>query len=212
MVSNFIVQALLGEPITIYGDGSQTRSFCYVDDLIDGLMRLMASPDEVTGPINIGNPREFTILELAKMVIEITGSRSEIVQQAAAGRRSAGSASPTSQRRARCSAGSRRFRCKDGLERTVAYFRELLADEIRPAKEKLVVCEFTVKRSKPDNGLHGTSDSDGGGASLSLLSLQDFLVPRPAAQPGDLPARLVAAGRLVRLAQARRLHRARCLS
>ena len=89
VVSNFIVQALLDQPITIYGDGSQTRSFCYVDDLIDGLMRLMASPHEVTGPINIGNTREFTILELAKMVIEITGSRSEIVQQAAAGRRSA---------------------------------------------------------------------------------------------------------------------------
>ena len=75
-----IVQALLGQPITIHGDGSQTRSFCYVEELIDGMMKLMATPDAVIGPINIGNTREFTILELAKMVIEITGSRSEIVR------------------------------------------------------------------------------------------------------------------------------------
>ena len=79
VVSNFIVQALRGEPITIYGDGSQTRSFCYVDDLIEGFMRLMATPDEFYGPINLGNPGEFTILELAEMVIELTGSRSKLV-------------------------------------------------------------------------------------------------------------------------------------
>src|SRR5215813_11808588 len=79
VVSNFIVQALTGDPITIYGDGSQTRSFCYVDDLIDGLIRLMGSPDEVTGPINLGNPREFTIKQLAEMVIELTGSGSTLV-------------------------------------------------------------------------------------------------------------------------------------
>ena len=79
VVSNFIVQALKGEPITIYGDGSQTRSFCYVDDLVDGLMRLMNSPDDFTGPVNLGNPGEFTILELAQKVIELTGSKSQIV-------------------------------------------------------------------------------------------------------------------------------------
>jgi UDP-glucuronate decarboxylase len=79
VVSNFIVQALKGEPLTVYGDGSQTRSFCYVDDLIEGLVRLMASPPELTGPINLGNPEEFTILELAELVRELTGSRSEIV-------------------------------------------------------------------------------------------------------------------------------------
>ena len=73
VVSNFIVQALRGRPITIYGDGSQTRSFCYVDDLVDGLLRLMRSDDSVTGPVNLGNPDEFTILELAKAVIELTG-------------------------------------------------------------------------------------------------------------------------------------------
>ena len=79
VVSNFIVQALRRQEITIYGDGSQTRSFCYVDDLIDGLMRLMNTADDFTGPVNIGNPGEFTMLELAQKVIELTGSRSQIV-------------------------------------------------------------------------------------------------------------------------------------
>ncbi len=76
VVSNFIMQALQNRPITIYGDGAQTRSFCYVDDLVDGLQRLMSTPAEVTGPVNLGNPREFTIRELAELVIELTGSRS----------------------------------------------------------------------------------------------------------------------------------------
>jgi len=79
VVSNFIVQALKNEPITLYGDGSQTRSFCYVDDLIDGLMRLMNNSSHFVGPVNIGNPNEFTILELAKKVIELTGSKSTLV-------------------------------------------------------------------------------------------------------------------------------------
>jgi UDP-glucuronate decarboxylase len=79
VVSNFVVQALRGEPITIYGDGSQTRAFCYVEDLVEGLLRLMASGDDVTGPINLGNPGEFTMLELAELVIELTGSKSELV-------------------------------------------------------------------------------------------------------------------------------------
>ena len=129
VVSNFIVQALLGQPITIYGEGSQTRSFCYVDDLIDGLMRLMASPAEVIGPINIGNTREFTILELARMVVEITGSRSEIVRKPLPG-------DDPKQRqpdiaRAREKLGwEPKVPVQDGLTRTVAYFRELLAEEI----------------------------------------------------------------------------------
>ena len=78
VVSNFVVQALKGEPITIYGDGRQTRSFCYVDDLVEGLIRLMGSPKDFTGPVNLGNPREFTILELAELAIEMTGSRSNL--------------------------------------------------------------------------------------------------------------------------------------
>jgi UDP-glucuronate decarboxylase len=78
VVSNFIMQALHNEPITVYGSGQQTRSFCYVDDLIDGLVRLMQTGDDVTGPINLGNPVEFTMLELANLVIELTGSRSKI--------------------------------------------------------------------------------------------------------------------------------------
>lgn len=81
VVSNFIVQALKGEDITIYGNGSQTRSFCYVDDLIEGMVRLMASPADFTGPCNIGNPGEFTILQLAQKVIDFTGSNSQIVYQ-----------------------------------------------------------------------------------------------------------------------------------
>jgi UDP-glucuronate decarboxylase len=79
VVSNFVVQALQNKPITVYGDGSQTRSFCYVTDLIEAFIRLMATADEVTGPVNLGNPNEFTVLELAKLVIEVTESKSEIV-------------------------------------------------------------------------------------------------------------------------------------
>ena len=79
--SNFIVQALNGDPITIYGNGEQTRSFCYVDDLLDGFMRMMDTPDDITGPINLGNPNEFTIGELAKTIIQMTGSQSELIQK-----------------------------------------------------------------------------------------------------------------------------------
>jgi UDP-glucuronate decarboxylase len=79
VVSNFIVQALLGEDITIYGDGMQTRSFCHVDDLIEAMIRLMATPDDVTGPINIGNPAEFTVHDLAAQILQLTGSESNLV-------------------------------------------------------------------------------------------------------------------------------------
>jgi UDP-glucuronate decarboxylase len=81
VVSNFIVQALGGQPITLYGDGQQTRSFCYVDDLIDGLIRLMNTPDDMTGPVNLGNPEEFTIRELAEQVLAQTGSKSSLLQE-----------------------------------------------------------------------------------------------------------------------------------
>ena len=129
VVSNFILQALLNQPITIYGDGSQTRSFCYVDDLIDGLMRLMESPPEVIGPINIGNTREFTILQLAEMIVEITGSRSKIVRKPLPG---------DDPRQRQPDIGKARailgwqptVEAREGMARTVAYFRELLAEEI----------------------------------------------------------------------------------
>ena len=81
VVSNFIVQALRGEPITLYGEGTQTRSFCYVDDLIEGFMRLMDSPDDLAGPVNLGNPGEFTMIELAEAVRDLTGSRAPLVHE-----------------------------------------------------------------------------------------------------------------------------------
>ncbi|MEA2935356.1 MAG: UDP-glucuronate decarboxylase [Variibacter sp.] len=81
VVSNFVVQALRGEPLTVYGEGAQTRSFCYVDDTIEGLMRLMAAPDDVTGPVNVGNPREISVHELAERVIAMVGSKSQIAYQ-----------------------------------------------------------------------------------------------------------------------------------
>ena len=128
VVSNFVIQALLGQDITVYGDGSQTRSFCYVDDLIDGMMRLMATPDAVTGPINIGNPTEFTILQLASQVIEMTGSRSKIVHRPKP-------QDDPRQRRPDISKAqellkwSPRTPLQDGLKTTIAYFEELLKDQ-----------------------------------------------------------------------------------
>jgi len=82
VVSNFIVQALQNKPITLYGEGTQTRSFCYVDDLIEGFIRLMDSPEDLTGPVNLGNPGEFTMIALAETILELTGSRSVLVHEA----------------------------------------------------------------------------------------------------------------------------------
>jgi UDP-glucuronate decarboxylase len=81
VVSNFIIQALAGRDITVFGDGTQTRSFCYVDDMVDGLIKMMNSSDDFTGPVNIGNPNEFSILELAQKILQKTGSRSAIVHK-----------------------------------------------------------------------------------------------------------------------------------
>jgi len=81
VVSNFVVQALRGEPITIYGDGLQTRSFCFVDDMVEGFLRMMKSDDDFLGPVNLGNPDEFTMIELAEMVLRVTGSRSKLVRK-----------------------------------------------------------------------------------------------------------------------------------
>ena len=79
MVSNFIVQALKGAPFTVFGNGSQTRAFCYVDDLVEGMLKFMDAPDDLTGPVNLGNPQELSVIELAETVIRLTGSKSEIV-------------------------------------------------------------------------------------------------------------------------------------
>ncbi len=125
VVSNFILQALKGEPITIYGDGMQTRSFCYVDDLIDAFLKLMDTPDEITGPMNLGNPGEFTIKELAEHVVRLTGSSSELVYRDL----------PADDPLQRCPdiALAREtlgweptVKLEDGLKRTIPYFQSLI--------------------------------------------------------------------------------------
>ena len=128
VVSNFIVQALLGHDITIYGEGSQTRSFCYVDDLVDGLIRLMGTSHDVAGPVNIGNPDEFSILELASTVISLTGSSSKIVNKPLP-------QDDPRQRRPDISKAKEelswtpRTKLKEGLIQTIAYFEQLLSDQ-----------------------------------------------------------------------------------
>ena len=128
VVSNFIVQALKGKDITIYGDGSQTRSFCYCDDLIRGFIAMMATGDDITGPINIGNPGEFTIKQLAELVIELTGAKSKLVYEPLP------SDDPTQRRpvidKARDILGwEPTIPLREGLVRTIAYFDELLRTE-----------------------------------------------------------------------------------
>ena len=133
VVSNFVVQALRNDPITLYGDGSQTRSFCYVDDLIDGLQSLMGSPENFTGPVNLGNASEFTVLELAERIVQLTGSRSKFVfnplpvhdpqrrqPDLTLARRELGYAP--------------RVTLDEGLRKTIAYFEELLRDERKEPK------------------------------------------------------------------------------
>jgi UDP-glucuronate decarboxylase len=127
VVSNFIVQALTGRDLTIFGNGEQTRSFCYVDDLIDGVLRFMAAPEPRFGPMNLGNPEEFTIAELAQTVLELTGSRSRLVRQPL----------PQDDPRQRCPditlatrelGWTPKVGLREGLERTIAYFDRLLAE------------------------------------------------------------------------------------
>jgi UDP-glucuronate decarboxylase len=125
VVSNFIVQALRGEPITIYGDGQQTRSFCYVDDLIEGMVRLMESPPAFTGPVNVGNPNEFTMLELANAVIELTGAGSELVFKELPFDDPKQRQPDISQARADLG-WEPTVQLREGLTRTIDYFRETL--------------------------------------------------------------------------------------
>jgi UDP-glucuronate decarboxylase len=134
VVSNFIVQAIKGDDITIYGDGKQTRSFCYVDDMIQAFIRVMDTPDDFTGPINIGNPGEFTMLELAEKVIKLTGSKSKLVHKPLP-------ADDPRQRKPDISLAKQKLdwspkvSLEEGLRQTIAYFRAMLADvtQIREA-------------------------------------------------------------------------------
>jgi UDP-glucuronate decarboxylase len=128
VVSNFIVQALLGRDITVYGDGSQTRAFCYVDDMIDGLVRLMGTGDSITGPINIGNPGEFSIRELAALVIEMTGSKSRIVHKPLP-ENDPRQRRPDISRAQELLSWTPRTPLKEGLIQTIAYFENLLSQQ-----------------------------------------------------------------------------------
>ena len=131
VVSNFIVQALTGQPLTIYGDGSQTRSFCFADDTIEAFLRLMDSRRELTGPVNIGNPREFTMRELAELTIDLTGSASTIAYMPLP-------IDDPRQRRPDISVAERELgwrpevQLREGLERTIAYFEDLLSHKRGP--------------------------------------------------------------------------------
>ena len=136
VVSNFIMQALRSEDITVYGEGDQTRSFCYVDDLVDGLIRLMGTSDDITGPVNLGNPVEFTIRQLAESVIDLTGSSSKIVYRPL----------PEDDPRQRCPdislakgllAWEPRVQLRDGLMKTIEYFEQLLRSD--PKDQRLPI-------------------------------------------------------------------------
>ncbi len=127
VVSNFIIQALKGEDITLYGDGSQTRSFCYVDEMVNGFIRLMASPDDFTGPVNLGNPDEFTIRELAEKVVTMTGSKSKLVCKPLP-------ADDPKQRQPDITLAKQelgwepKIKLEEGLKKTIAYFDKLLTE------------------------------------------------------------------------------------
>ncbi len=138
VISNFIVQALKNEPLTLYGDGSQTRSFCYVDDMIEALTLLMDSPDEFTGPVNLGNPGEFTIQELAVMIIDMTGSNSKIEFRPLPGD------DPMQRKPDIALAGEKlswqpSIPLKDGLKTTIDYFEKVISNG---------VCELSVFRDR----------------------------------------------------------------
>ena len=127
VVSNFIVQALRGEPITIYGDGSQTRCFCYVDDMVEGLVHLMHSPDDFTGPVNLGNPEEITVLQLAEKILDLTSSRSEVVFKPLP-------ADDPAKRKPDITLAKEKLGCvpkislEEGLRKTIEYFKAFFAE------------------------------------------------------------------------------------
>jgi len=130
VVSNFIRQALRGEEITIFGDGKQTRSFCYVDDLVEGIVRMMNGPDDFVGPVNLGNPGEFTIRQLAELVLEMTGSKSKMVQKPPL------EDDPMQRKPVIELAKTRlgwepRVPLREGLAKTIAYFKSIDMDSFR---------------------------------------------------------------------------------
>ncbi|HEY8571005.1 UDP-glucuronic acid decarboxylase family protein [Phenylobacterium sp.] len=129
VVSNFIVQALKGEPITLYGEGHQTRSFCYVDDLVEGFIRFMGTDDEITGPINLGNPGEFTIRQLAEMVVDLTGSKSAIEYRPLP-QDDPQQRQPNIAKAKELLGWEPKIVLRDGLTRTIAYFDELLKENV----------------------------------------------------------------------------------
>lgn len=133
VVSNFIVQALTGAPITIFGDGQQTRSFCYVDDLVDGLLGLMETGDDVIGPINLGNPGEFTMLELAEQVIKLTGSRSQLTFKPLP-QDDPRQRQPDISRAGEALGWGPSTPLETGLKKTIAYFDRFLADRLSPSR------------------------------------------------------------------------------
>jgi UDP-glucuronate decarboxylase len=152
VVSNFIIQALTGQPITIYGDGTQTRSFCYVDDLIDGLTRLMEVQDGVSGPINLGNPVEISIKELAALIAEMTSSASPILYRPL----------PADDPIQRCPDITRasnvlgwqpKVPLREGLERTIAYFRGLIDEYVTaPATLPIFGSILSLRVRRPQVG------------------------------------------------------------
>jgi UDP-glucuronate decarboxylase len=153
VVSNFIIQALAGEPITIFGDGLQTRSFCYVDDLIDGLERLMQSPDHVTGPVNIGNPVECTMLELAQRIIDLGDSRSTIARMARP-------MDDPERRRPDISLAKSLLGWEpatgldEGLRRTIAYFKQPHFSIRMFQPPNGIAAEYALHRSRPSGTHH----------------------------------------------------------
>jgi UDP-glucuronate decarboxylase len=170
VVSNFIIQALNNQPITIYGDGLQTRSFCFVDDLVGGMIGLMSTPDSVTGPMNCGNPNEFTIRDLAEKVIAMTGSRSRIVHRPLP-------QDDPRQRRPDISQAQELLDWRptvmltEGLQRTIAYFDKLHSEEKRAREGQSIVRRRSPSRSKMREPAKNHRVASGGAVEVSAPPL-----------------------------------------
>ena len=184
VVSNFIVQALRGEPLTIFGDGRQTRSFCYVSDLIEGLVSLMASPDEFTGPVNLGNPIEFSMIELARKVIELTGSDSPITFEALP-------SDDPMQRKPDIALAIKHLgwtptvRLEDGMQKTIEFFEQSL-DRVKVRERKLQISQAiavgaTTIPISPTRAVAKLPSRSGGVAAEELAAL--LKDSRPAENP-----------------------------